>query len=181
MQFIFIIPAIIVIVAILNVAKEAKKEKAKKDAEAAMRKFDEKEELKKFVEPKPSVSASQKSAPTLSTASNNTSAEKSAQARLATRLQQLQKLESEIQSMGHHDDEHCAVKHEPTGSYRVEKVPVMNSIGGKSTEGCADHYDVRYVKVDEKVEQSRELTDLQKLIVYGDIINQPAFKRNYRR
>lgn len=180
MQFIFIIPAIIVIVAILNVAKEAKKEKAKKDAEAAMRKFDEKEELKKFVEPKPSASVSQKSAPTNSTASN-TSAERSAQARLATRLQQLQKLESEIQSMGHHDDEHCAVKHEPTGSYRVEKVPVMNSIGGTSTEGCAEHYDVRYVKLDEKVVQKRELTDLQKIVVYGEIINHPMCRRNSRR
>ena len=180
MQFIFIVAAFVIIVVVLNVVKEAKKEKAKKDAEAAMRKFDEKEELRKFVEPKPSASVSEKPAPIISSASN-TSAEKSAQARLATRLQQLQKLESELQSMGHHDDEHCAVKHEPTGSYRVEKVPVMNSIGGQSTEGCADHYDVRYVKIDEKVVEKRELTDLQKIVVYGELINHPMCRRSNRR
>ena len=57
----------------------------------------------------------------------------------------------------------------------------MNSIGGTSSEGCQEHYDVRFVKLDEKIQEKRELTDLQKVIVYGEVINQPAFKRNYRR
>ena len=186
MPFIIVLVAFIAIGAISTVAKEAKRKKQQAEAESAMRKFDEKEELKKFVEPKPNTSASERPqayrspVTSASDTTSSISAEKSAQARLATRLQQVQKLESEIRSMGHHDD-HCAVEHEPSGKYRVEKVPVMNSIGGKSSEGCAEHYDVRYVKIDEKVVQRRELTDLQKVIVYGDIINQPACKRNYRR
>ena len=53
----------------------------------------------------------------------------------------------------------------------------MNSIGGKSDEGCSEHYDVRFVKVDEKPEKKRELTELQKVIVYGEVLNNPAFKR----
>ncbi|MDE7191452.1 MAG: hypothetical protein K2O35_03205, partial [Clostridia bacterium] len=63
--------------------------------------------------------------------------------------------------------------------YRVEYVPTMNSIGGKSTEGCQDHYNVRYVKIDEENDNELELTALQKAIVYGEVINQPAFKRQY--
>lgn len=178
MPFVLIIIAFITVGIIMSFAQEAKRKKKQAESEAAKRKFDEKDELKKFVANKPNASIGQKSA---TSTTSSTSSEKSAQARLATRLQQLQKLESEIQSMGHHDDEHCAVEHEPTGSYRVEKVPVMNSIGGKSTEGCAEHYDVRFVKLDERIVKKRELTDLQKVIVYGDIINQPAFKKNYRR
>ena len=54
----------------------------------------------------------------------------------------------------------------------------MNSIGGKSTEGCEDHYDVRFVKLDSNDVQTKELTDLQKAIVYGEVINNPAFRRN---
>ena len=181
-RFLIIIVAVIVAI-VISVVKEAKKEKAKADADAAMKKFDEKEELKKFVESKPSTPVAQGSSTsrpqTAATTSSNS--QQSAQARLATRLQQLQKIVSEVQSMGHHDDEHCAVQHESNAKYRVEKVPVMNSIGGTSSEGCQEHYDVRFVKLDEKIQEKRELTDLQKVIVYGEVINQPAFKRNYRR
>ena len=180
MPFIIVIVAIIVGVTVTAV-KESQKAKKKAEAESAMKKFDEKEELKQFVQSKPTPTAEQRqqvSRP--QTASAQTSNSSSAQARLAARLQQLQKVESEIQSMGHHE-EHCSVKHESSAKYKVEKVPVMNSIGGKSTEGCADHYDVRFVKLDEQEKKRRELTDLQKVIVYGEVINQPAFKRNYRR
>ncbi|MDE5549324.1 MAG: hypothetical protein K2J13_03630 [Clostridia bacterium] len=176
-----VVIAIVVFVAIgiaSTFAQEAKRKKKQAENEAAMRKFDEKQELKKYVEPKPSATtAVQRS----QTARPQPAPTQSAQERQAARLQQLQKLESEIQSIGHHDDEHCAVEHEKKDTYRVEKVPVMNSIGGQSTEGCAEHYNVRYVKIEENVEQKRELTDLQKVIVYGEIINHPAFKKTYRR
>lgn len=80
---------------------------------------------------------------------------------------------------GHHQS-HCDVSyHEDSDEYRVEKVPVMNSVGGKSQEGCAEHYDVRFVKVDEQPEKKQlHLTDLQKVVVYGEIINNPAFRRS---
>ncbi len=87
-----------------------------------------------------------------------------------------------VYSQGHHES-HCDVNsHSDGDKYRIEKVPVMNSIGGKSQEGCAEHYDVRFVKVDAQPEKKRELTELQKVIVYGEILNNPAFKRkgNYR-
>lgn len=84
----------------------------------------------------------------------------------------------EVYSQGHHQS-HCNVdSHESKDKYRVEKVPVMNSIGGKSDEGCKEHYDVRFVKVDEETTDKRkELTELQKAIVYGEVLNNPAFKR----
>lgn len=88
-----------------------------------------------------------------------------------------------VTSAGHHES-HCDVKeHSSQDKYRVEKVPVMNSIGGKSEEGCQEHYDVRFVKEDEPQSEKRlELNDLQKAIVYGEILNNPAFRKNgYRR
>ncbi len=81
---------------------------------------------------------------------------------------------------GHHES-HCDIGHKSDDRYRVEKVPVMNSIGGRSTEGCQEHYDLRFVKIDETSERKLELTDLQKIVVYGEILNEPAFKRGFKR
>lgn len=86
-------------------------------------------------------------------------------------------------SLGHHQS-HCDVdNHSFNDRYRVEKVPVMNSIGGKSTEGCQEHYDVRFVKEDrEEKPRGLQLNELQKAMVFGEILNNPAFKRNgYRK
>ena len=110
-------------------------------------------------------------------------------AELQQRLAELKRRQAERQTAlsknvvttSHHDS-HCDVSsHSDTNDkYRVEYVPTMNSIGGKSTEGCQDHYNVRYVKLDESEDDSElELTPLQKVIVYGEVINQPAFKRQY--
>ncbi len=79
---------------------------------------------------------------------------------------------------GSHHDSHCDVRHSDKDKYKVEYVPTMNSIGGKSSEGCGDHYNVRYVKVDDIVEKHVELTPLQKVVVYGEVLNEPAYKRS---
>lgn len=86
-------------------------------------------------------------------------------------------------SLGHHQS-HCDVdNHSFNDRYRVEKVPVMNSIGGKSTEGCQEHYDVRFVKEDrEEKKEGLRLNELQRAMVLGEVLNNPAFKRNgYRK
>lgn len=86
-------------------------------------------------------------------------------------------------SLGHHQS-HCDVdNHSFSDRYRVEKVPVMNSIGGKSTEGCQEHYDVRFVKEDrEEKKEGLRLNELQRAMVLGEVLNNPAFKRNgYRK
>ncbi|MDE5654976.1 MAG: hypothetical protein K2I46_05140, partial [Clostridia bacterium] len=99
------------------------------------------------------------------------------------RLQALRngaKTKEAVVSSSHHD-KHCDISHhESNDKYRVEYVPTMQSIGGKSTEGCEDSYNLRYVKIDEEEEKQLELTPLQKAIVYGEILNEPAFKRGYR-
>ena len=176
MGFIIVIAVFVAIGISVSVAQESARKKKQAQAESAMKKFDEKEELKQYTKP-----AAQRTTSNPPTVSAQKTTGQSVQERLASRLQQLQKVESEIRSMSHHDDEYCAVKHETTDNYKVEKVPVMNSIGGKSTEGCSDHYDLRYVKIDAETTETRELSDLQKVIVYGEVINQPAFKKNYRR
>lgn len=87
-----------------------------------------------------------------------------------------------VASPGHHS-EHCAVAHDGGGKYRVERVPVGGSIGGKSSEGCGEHYGVRFVKVDpkqaddDKIYVSKE--DMRRAIVLGQVLNDPAFKRRY--
>ena len=81
----------------------------------------------------------------------------------------------------HHDD-HCDVdSHEEEDLYIVEKVPVSGSIGGKSDEGCREHYNLRFVKIEEE-EQSGvkfELTHeaIRRAIILGEVINDPAYKK----
>lgn len=85
-------------------------------------------------------------------------------------------------SAGHHA-EHCAVPHSDGDRYRVERVSVGGSIGGKSREGCADHYGVRFVKLDataqedDKIYVSKE--DMRRAIVLGQVLDDPAFKRRH--
>ena len=85
-------------------------------------------------------------------------------------------------SAGHHA-EHCAVPHSGSDRYRVERVSVGGSIGGKSREGCADHYGVRFVKLDamtqeeDKIYVSKE--DMRRAIVLGQVLDDPAFKRRH--
>ena len=85
-------------------------------------------------------------------------------------------------SAGHHA-EHCAAPHSGGDRYRVERVSVGGSIGGKSREGCADHYGVRFVKLDataqeeDKIYVSKE--DMRRAIVLGQVLDDPAFKRRH--
>ena len=85
-------------------------------------------------------------------------------------------------SAGHHA-EHCAVPHSGGDRYRVERVPVGGSIGGRSSEGCGEHYGVRFVKMDamtqedDKIYVSKE--DMRRAIVLGQVLDDPAFKRRH--
>lgn len=85
-------------------------------------------------------------------------------------------------SAGHHA-EHCAVPHSDGDRYRVERVPVGGSIVGRSSEGCGEHYGVRFVKIDataqedDKIYVSKE--DMRRAIVLGQVLDDPAFKRRY--
>ena len=85
-------------------------------------------------------------------------------------------------SAGHHA-EHCAVPHSDGDRYRVERVPVGGSIGGKSREGCADHYGVRFVKLDAMTQEDDKIyvskDDMRRAIVLGQVLDDPAFKRRY--
>ena len=85
-------------------------------------------------------------------------------------------------SAGHHA-EHCAVPHSGGDRYRVERVSVGGSIGGKSREGCGEHYGVRFVKVDQKQADDDKIyvskEDMRRAIVLGQVLNDPAFKRRY--
>lgn len=81
-----------------------------------------------------------------------------------------------------HHDEHCDVdSHEDEDVYLVEKVPVSGSIGGTSDEGCGEHYNLRYIKLDDEEQSSVkfELTQeaIRRAIILGEIINDPAYKK----
>lgn len=85
-------------------------------------------------------------------------------------------------SAGHHA-EHCAVPHSGGDRYRVERVSVGGSIGGKSREGCADHYGVRFVKIDATAQEDDKIyvskDDMRRAIVLGQVLDDPAFKRRH--
>ena len=78
----------------------------------------------------------------------------------------------------HHADD-CTVEHESDGSvYVEEKVEVGGSIGGKSDEGCEEHYFSRFIKLD--AEDSAEEPDYDALkfaIVTGEVLNRPAYTK----
>lgn len=85
-------------------------------------------------------------------------------------------------SAGHHA-EHCAVPHSGGDRYRVERVPVGGSIGGKSREGCGEHYGVRFVKLDAMTQEEDKIyvskDDMRRAIVLGQVLDDPAFKRRH--
>lgn len=214
-MYTFIIPvaviAIVIIITLVGILRQAKEAQKKKDAEKAMSLLDGKDEFKKFLDydsakpesrptprPQQQTSTAQAQRPT-QTQNGGVYRSQSAQTsqppkqqmteQLQQRLVELKRKQAELNaakqnrvvtSTSHHDS-HCDVSHRDSGDkYRVEYVPTMNSIGGKSTEGCEDHYNVRYVKIDEQDDNEIQLTELQKAIVYGEVINNPAFKRRYR-
>ncbi|MDE7191445.1 MAG: hypothetical protein K2O35_03170, partial [Clostridia bacterium] len=155
--------AFVIIGVIVSVAKQGAETKKKKDAEKAMGLLDNKEEFKKFLEYDSSESErrpqqSQKVQPQRPAQPQPTAyrspqpAKQQMTAQLQQRLVELQRRQQErmagapknIVTSSHHDS-HCDVSHKDNhDKYRGEYVPTMNSIGGKSTEGCQDHYNVRY-------------------------------------
>ncbi|MDE5911311.1 MAG: hypothetical protein K2H24_03155 [Clostridia bacterium] len=189
-----------IIAVIISVAKQNAENKKKAEAEKAMKLLDDKEEFKKFLEydssesrsrpqqrPQQSEMAQRPAQPQPTQYRSPQPARQQMTAELQQRLAELKRRQAErevggsknIVTTSHHDS-HCDVYHKDNRDrYRVEYVPTMNSIGGKSTEGCQDHYNVRYVKLDGEDDNELELTPLQKAIVYGEVINQPAFKRQY--
>lgn len=195
-MFVFIIPiAMVAIGIIISIAgaKQAKEAQKKRDAEKAMSLLDSKDEFKKFLDydsSKPTSRPQQSSTaqPTqYRSQTTQTATKQQPTAEHQQRLVELKRMQAErnaakanvIVGNAHHGG-HCDVAgHDSDGKYRVEYVPTMNSIGGKSTEGCEDHYNVRYVKIDEAEDNELELTELQKAIVYGEVINEPAFKRPF--
>lgn len=186
----WIVLAFIVIGVLMTVFGEVKRQKAKSDAEAAQKKFDEKDELKKFLTSAPTSQSAQKPSASGSLLSDGDAAKGAGETQVSAAFREANKRrydeireknrlrleEIEREQEGHHAA-HCDVAHASDDKYRVERVPVMNSIGGKSTEGCGEHYDLRFVKIDEQISCRRELTDLQKVVVLGEVINQPAFRR----
>lgn len=85
---------------------------------------------------------------------------------------------------GHHDS-HCDIRHQGNGKYIEEKnIPISSSIkDAKNVEGCQEHYFSRFVKIDEAPEKSQGiLTKRQaaEAIVWGEILNDPPFKRRWR-
>ena len=202
-MYVLLVPVVMVAIGVLITVvgiKRANEEQKKKDAEKAMNLLDSKDEFKKFLDydnsSKPTSqqvksTQPQRSAQTQSTTYRSQPTQNSKQQmteQLQQRLVELKRMQAErnaakqnvVVGNAHHDD-HCAVSsHDDSDKYRVEYVPTMNSIGGKSSEGCDEHYNVRYVKIDEEETKELELTPLQKAIVYGEVINEPAFKRGYR-
>lgn len=61
-------------------------------------------------------------------------------------------------------------------SVRSEKAFVESTATTKNAEGCVEHYDIRFVKVNENTPEERELTTLEKIMAYGDCLLYPKYK-----
>lgn len=60
---------------------------------------------------------------------------------------------------------------------RVEKAYVESSIDKYLSEGCENHYYDRFVAISEDSNTEKPLTELEKIIVFGEIINNPGHKK----
>lgn len=196
-----VVVALIALITVIKATQTAKQNQDKQDAEKAMKVLDEKDDFQKFLgynsSSKPTPSATRPTAGQLRAKEekvqqlakhfeeqgSNGNIPPSKQMQINRTLNALQakidaqKSQSQTVSGGHHQS-HCDIsEHGESEKYRVEYVPTMNSIGGSSTEGCQDHYNTRYVKIDEKIEKNVELTQLQRIMVFGEVLNNPKFKR----
>lgn len=188
----FIIIGIFVAVGVISsVAKSSKKakeeDKKKQGLERVSKMLEEKEDFKKFLDyessssQKPASSRAQQPAPQQQR--RREEARPIADGRVQAKATQKHtfntiqpRVDAKKEVSGSHHQSHCDTQH-GGDKYRVEYVPTMNSIGGTSTEGCQEHYNTRYVKIDEKIQENLQLTPLQKIIVYGEVINKPKFRR----
>lgn len=61
---------------------------------------------------------------------------------------------------------------------RTEKVYSSGSLKGESSEGCLEHKDIRFIIDDIPVasESNANIEDLQKYIVWAEILDKPKFK-----
>lgn len=88
-----------------------------------------------------------------------------------------------------HLESHLKHYGRPNETVTVEKnIPYQSSAGKNETvSGCGEHYDQRFLVVDsnyaiqkEKIMTKAEKTRITDAIVYGKILNDPAFKRRYK-
>ena len=85
-------------------------------------------------------------------------------------------IEAELEKR-HADHEHPAF----TKNTRVEYVPTGGSLTAESEEGCEDLKNVRFIETDEDyaedIDIDHDLTPLQAMMVFGDVISKPKFKK----
>lgn len=187
--------ATVAVFVVKEVVSSVKKEKERSDAERAKRILDEKDDFQKFLGYESKGSSQTGSAAQSRQSQRYVSPKPQPFAATSERQQRTAQLQADLKSTsqrqdkptlpsrsaaltGDHHESHCDTSHGSSGKYRVEYVPTMGS--GKSTEGCEEHYNTRFVKIDEVAITQTELTPLQKVVVYGEVINQPAFKRRRR-
>lgn len=60
---------------------------------------------------------------------------------------------------------------------RVEKAYVESSMDSHLSEGCSDHYYDRFVAINEDTKKAKTLTELEKIIVIGEVLNNPGYKK----
>lgn len=192
--FLIIVGIFVALGVISSVAKSSKKakeeDKKQQGSERMTKMLEEKEDFKKFLDyessssQKPAPSRVQQPAPQqqrrreevrpIAKQVDGRVQAKPAQKHTFNTIQP--RVDAKKEVSGSHHQSHCDTQH-GGDKYRVEYVPTMNSIGGTSTEGCQEHYNTRYVKIDEKIQENLQLTPLQKIIVYGEVINKPKFRR----
>lgn len=93
--------------------------------------------------------------------------------------------------MSYMDKNNGKISHTPlaeeNGLRAVHKTPYKGSLGTKyAGEGCSEHGDIRYMSDNGNVVQNKSILDnnnlssLQKIIVFGEVINKPVSRRKNR-
>lgn len=86
-------------------------------------------------------------------------------------------IEAELEKTSREDHHHHPSK---TKNTQVEYVPTSGSLPVENAEGCDELRNVRFVETDDDdadIDLEHELTPLQAMMVFGEVIQKPKFKK----
>jgi hypothetical protein len=67
------------------------------------------------------------------------------------------------------------------GKVRKERAYVEDSMGEFQSEGCAEHYYDRIIAIPEPPKERKVNMELARMIVMGEVLNNPGFKKHRRK
>lgn len=106
--------------------------------------------------------------------SNNNSTNTNNRTAFQKEIDQIEKKKQQLDKQNNHN--HPSAK----GNIRVEKAFIEDSMGDNQTEGCEEHYYLRYVGLNKETQENKLNEELARMMVMGEVLNNPGYKKHRR-